>query len=255
MSVKVGIIDDELHCIESLVLYLQELFPDIAIVYKTNVVHEALERLPDLAVDLIFLDIEMPGMSGFELLDQLPDRKFDVIFTTAYSQYAVQAFKARAINYLLKPIDEEELCAAISAWREGQQSFPQQEEDKLSALIEQLKKDGMMRNKISVPVMDGFEFIEVNNLLYCSSRNNYTTFHLADDTKLLVSKTIKEVEKTLEHFYFIRVHQSFLVNPNYMKKYVRSDGGYIIMENDERIPVSNARKQAVVSLFDSVRKT
>lgn len=254
MAVKIAIVDDELHCIESLVLYLSGLFPEAVIAYKSNKVHEALEKLPGLEIDLLFLDIEMPGMNGFELLKQLPDWKFDVIFTTAYSQYAIQAFKARAINYLLKPIDEQELKEAVETWKDDRSHLSAFEPDKISLLIEQIKKEGMMRNKVSVPVIDGYEFIEVNDLMYCSSKNNYTTFHFAHDRKLLVSKTIKEIEKTLEQFYFIRVHQSFLLNPNYMKKYTKSGGGFIEMENEDKIPVSNSRKQAVISLFESIKR-
>lgn len=252
---RIAIVDDEVHCIEILVIHLQANFPDANIVYKSNKVEEALETLPKLDIDLLFLDIEMPGMSGFHLLEQLPDYQFDVIFTTAYSQYALQAFKIRAINYLMKPVDETELLEAISIYREnkGDHDFPTA--DKVEALLSELKKDGFIKSKISVPVSDGYEFIEVNDIMYCKSQSNYTTLYLADESEILVCKTLKEVAATLEQYFFMRVHHSYLINPNYMKNFSRNDGGYLVMEDKKQIPVSKANKNLVTGLFDTVRKT
>lgn len=251
---NIAIVDDEVHCIESLVIHLKELFPDANVIYKTNKVQEAAEKLKELSVDLLFLDIEMPGMNGFQLLESLPERKFDTIFTTAYSEYALEAFKAKAINYLLKPIDEDELKETIDAWMERKKNSEDQGQN-IDELLEHLKKEGFMKSKISVPISDGYEFIEVNDIIYCNSQSNYTNLHLTDGTKVLVSKTLKEVESALHNFFFLRVHQSYLINPNYMKRYSRHDGGYIIMDNKESIPVSNSKRNLIVNLFDSVKKT
>ena len=239
---NIAIIDDEVHCIESLVIHLKELFPKANVVYKTNKVQEAVEKLKELPIDLLFLDIEMPGINGFQLLDAIPDREFDTIFTTAYSEYALKAFKAKAVSYLLKPIDETELKEAIAR-------------DIHDLIPKHMKKEGFMKSKISVPISDGYEFIEVNDIIYCNSQSNYTYLHLTDGSKVLVSKTLKEVESALANFFFIRVHQSYLINPNYMKRFSRNDGGYIIMENKESIPVSNSKRNLIVNLFDSVRKS
>ncbi len=251
---KIAIIDDEVHCIESLVIHIHTLFPKMNIIYKCTKVQEALEELKKLEIDLLFLDIEMPGLNGFQLLEQLPDRKFEVIFTTAYSQYAVQAFKTRAINYLLKPIDEDEFKIAVQDWENERANTKEGNYSQLDALLDHLKKDGILKSKISVPVSDGYEFIEVNNIMYCQSKSNYTTLYLSSGAKLLISKTMKEVEKVLDHFFFIRVHQSHLINPNFLKKYYKNDGGYLVMQDDKQIPVSHQKRGLIVGLFDAIKK-
>lgn len=252
---NIAIIDDEVHCIESLVIHLKELFPKANVVYKTNKVQEAVEKLKELPIDLLFLDIEMPGINGFQLLDAIPDREFDTIFTTAYSEYALKAFKAKAVSYLLKPIDETELKEAVENWKEMKKSTINTQNQNIDEVLDHLKKEGFMKSKISVPISDGYEFIEVNDIIYCNSQSNYTYLHLTDGSKVLVSKTLKEVESALANFFFIRVHQSYLINPNYMKRFSRNDGGYIIMENKESIPVSNSKRNLIVNLFDSVKKS
>jgi|SRR5690606_24303809 two-component system LytT family response regulator len=250
---KIAIVDDEVHCIESLVIYLNTLFPEMVIEYKSNKVQEAVDRLSNMDIDLLFLDIEMPGLSGFELLEQLPNRKFDVIFTTAYSQYAVQAFKARAINYLLKPIDGDELRAAVDEWKT---ELPNRQgaDTQLEQLLEHLKKEGILKNKISVPISDGYEFIEVDRIMYCQSDRNYTTLFLSDGRNVLISKTMKEVENTLDNFFFIRVHRSYLVNPNYLKEYHRNDGGYLTMQDNKEIPISQQKRDLITGLFDAISR-
>ena len=251
---RIAIIDDETHCIQSLVFHLENLFPEISIVYKTTDPREALSRLPEINPDLLFLDVEMPVLTGFELLEQMGDRNFDVIFTTAYSQYAVQAFKAKAINYLLKPIAEEELKEAINQWKEINDHKENTSAQKVNDLLVFLKKEGVLKNKIALPVADGIEFIDVNNIMYCKSQSNYTNFHLSDGEHMLLSKTISEVEKLLVPYYFIRTHRSFLINPNFMKKYFHSGGGFILMQDDQTIPVSNQHKKAIRGIFTALGK-
>ncbi len=251
---RIAIIDDEVHCIESLVINMNRLFPEMAIVYKTNKVQEAVNQLSSVDIDLLFLDIEMPGLNGFQLLEQLPDRKFDVIFTTAYSQYAVQAFKARAINYLLKPIDEEELTAAVEEWKTELPNKQNNANAQLEQLLEHLKKEGILKSKISIPISVGYGFIEVDRIMYCQSDSNYTILFLSDGSEVLISKTMKEVEKTLENFFFIRVHRSHLINPNYLQEYHRNDGGYLIMQDNKKIPISQQKRDLIISLFDAITK-
>src|SRR5699024_4218829 len=252
---NIAIVDDEMHCIESLGIHLHDLFPKMNIVYKSNKVHEDAEKLKTLAIDLWFLDIEMPGMTEFQLLEHLPDRQFDVVFTTAYSEYALQAFKTKAISYLLKPIDEDELKNVVINWKEERHTQKAPQTKKIEKLLEHLKKEGFMKSKISVPVSDGYEFIEVNDIMFCKSQSNYTNLFIVNGHKILVSKTRKEVEKALNPFFFIRVHQSYLINPNYMKKFSRNDGGYIVMKNKENIPISRSKRSMIINLFDAVRKS
>lgn len=252
---RIGIIDDEVHCVEGLVLHLKSKFPEVRIVYKGTRPEEALDSLPEARPDLLFLDVEMPGMNGFELLDQLPTDQFDVIFTTAYSQYAAQAFKAKAVNYLLKPIDENELESAVLQWKKEKEMRGQLTSDKMKELLSHMKREGILKNKIAVPVSDGYEFLETSEILYCQSQNNYTYLFTTDQRRLVLSKTLKEFEKLLEKYFFIRIHKSYLINPNYMKKYFRNDGGYLIMQDGKSIPVSNSKKEMITSLFDAISKT
>src|SRR5690606_5300923 len=252
---KVAIIDDEIHCIESLALDLNSIDPNIKVVYKCNQPMEALEKLPKLDLDILFLDVEMPGINGFELLEQLNNFSFDIVFTTAYSQYAVQAFKLKAFNYLLKPVDEIELKEVLQQWRlQKENRDTAASEEVVRQLLDQMKKEGILKSKIAVPIADGYEFLETNQILFCQSENNYTNIYLVNGTKLLISKTLKEVEKTLEKYLFIRIHQSYLINPNYMKKYHRRDGGYVMMDNDHRIPVSHHKKELLTGLFEAVSR-
>lgn len=248
---NIAILDDELHCVESLLFHIHQLFPDFKVVYKSTKPLEALNALRELDIDLLFLDVEMPEMNGFEFLEQFSKLPFDVVFTTAYSQYAIQAFKAQAINYLLKPIDEDELTEAINQWME-RSSSQEDRANEIGDLLNHLKKENILENKIAIPVSDGLEFVEIRNILYCQSQNNYTSIFLKDGEKIFISRTLKDVENLLKKFLFLRVHQSYLINPSYMQKYIRNDGGYIIMSNQQRIPISTSKKSLVSDIFEGI---
>lgn len=248
---NIAILDDELHCVESLLFHLHQLFPDFKVVYKSTKPLEALNAMRELNIDLLFLDVEMPEMNGFEFLDQFDKLPFEIIFTTAYSQYALQAFKAQAINYLLKPIDEDELMEAISQWRERSSSRDNRTNE-INNLLDHLKKENILENKIAIPVSDGLEFVEIKNILYCQSQNNYTSIFLRDGEKIFISRTLKDIENLLKKYLFLRVHQSYLINPSYMQKYIRIDGGYIIMSNQQRIPISPSKKSLVADIFEGI---
>ncbi|RAV29557.1 LytR/AlgR family response regulator transcription factor [Sinomicrobium soli] len=251
---RIAILDDELHCVESLVLHIRSLFPELPIVYKSTKATEALEALQRLDIDLLFLDVEMPQMNGFDFLEQFDELTFDVIFTTAYSQYAVKAFRAQAVNYLLKPVDEDELRDAISQCME-KQNTPGDPSQEIARLLKHLKDGEVLKNKIAIPTAEGLEFIEIPSIVYCQSQSNYTTIYTDDGRSLVISRTLKEVEKSLKKFLFARVHQSYLVNPNYMEKYSRNDGGYLVMTNKKRIPISNSKRNVIIDIFESLRRS
>ena len=250
---KVAILDDEMHCIESLALDLESLHKNINIVYKCNKPEEALAKLPDMEIDILFLDVEMPGMNGFEFLEHMATIPFSVIFTTAYSKYAVKAFKYHAFNYLMKPIDDKDLAEAIQLW-EDEKAKSYDQVNHIKGLLAQMKDDGVLKSKIAVPVYDGYEFLEVDDIIYCQSDNNYTTFFMKGESKILISKTLKEVEKILDKYKFLRIHQSYLINPKYLKKYLRNDGGYVVMENGATIRVSNQKKELITGIFEAVKR-
>lgn len=246
-----AILDDEKHCVESLVIHLNTLYPDSAIVYRGNRPEEALSELGQLNIDILFLDVEMPGLTGFQFLEQLTDRKFDVIFTTAYSRYAIDAFRAKAINYLMKPIDEDELKEAVENWQKSGEK-DKNNNKQLDELLDSLRKDNVLHSKISVPVSDGFEFLKVSSIIYCQSKSNYTDIFLENDKKILVSKTLKEIESKLEGFSFLRIHQSYLINPDYLTKFVRRDGGYVILQDNIHVPVGPNKRKLITDFFDEI---
>ncbi len=249
---KIAILDDETHCVESMVLHINSLFPELSISYKSTKPMEAVEVLKRIEIDLLFLDVEMPLMNGFDFLEQFDELPFDVIFTTAYSQYAVKAFKARAINYLLKPIDEDELKEAVLKYIETKNTSTDSSSE-IEKLLTSLKKDGILKNKIAIPTAEGLDFIEIDSIIYCQSQSNYTTIFTHDGRSFLISRTLKEVERLLGKFSFVRVHQSYLINPNFMEKYSRNDGGYLIMVNNNRIPISNSKRNVIVDIFENLR--
>ncbi len=249
---RVGIIDDEVHCIESLILCLKHLDASIEVAFKASRVDDALALLERVEIDILFLDVEMPRLNGFELLEQLERIDFAVVFTTAYSQYAVKAFKYRAFDYLLKPVGEKDLQMVLKKFASkeaGEHSLPDHE---IAQFIQLLKRDNVIASKIAVPVSNGLEFIKVEDILYAQSQNNYTLLYLACGEKLLFSKTLKKVECTLKKYFFLRIHQSYLINPNYMKKYFRNDGGGVMMENGVTLPISHSKKEEIVSLFEAI---
>lgn len=251
---RIAIVDDEELIVEGMISYLENMFPQTEIVYKGTKPEEALMALPETKPELLFLDVEMPGMNGFELLAQFPNHSFDVIFTTAHNKYAPEAFKVQAANYLVKPIDEKELRTAVLQWQEEKKTKQTLTTEKMDELIDALRRNGILKNKIAVPVTDGYEFIETSNILYCESHSNYTTFFMKNKKKLVASKTLKEFEKLLEKYFFIRIHKSYLINPNHIKKYYRNDGGYLIMQDDKTIPVSKNKKELIRNIFDAIAK-
>ncbi len=252
---NIAIIDDEKHCVESLALDLQSLPIQTNLVLKSTTPANCLQELSQLKIDLLFLDVEMPLLNGFELLAQLPHIHFDVVFTTAHSAYAVQAFRNKAYNFLLKPVDIDDLEQVLRDWEQKKEA-----QDKLldagavRDLLVKIKAEGLLNIKIAIPVAEGFEFLEVADIVYCQSENNYTRIVLANQSQKLISKTLKEVEQTLSNYLFMRIHQSYLINPNYLKKYLKNDGGYVVMEPDKHLPVSKSKKELLVKLFEVISR-
>ncbi|TVQ88652.1 MAG: DNA-binding response regulator [Bacteroidetes bacterium] len=243
------LIDDEIACTETLAIELELYCPQIEVLASYNSADEALAGVVSLKPELVFLDIEMPWMNGFELLQQLNQVNFDVIFITAYDQFAVKAFKFSAVDYLLKPIKKEDLISAVA-------KVEQRRAKRLSsAHIEAMLNNINFLNRdfpsLAVPTSEGIEFIPVDDILYCSSDNNYTYIHKSLGGSILLSKTLKDVEGMLEQRHFLRIHQSYLINPRHLRKYVRGQGGHVVMSNGKELPVARARKD---DLLDSLGK-
>jgi two-component system LytT family response regulator len=203
----------------------------------------ALIAIKELQPQLLFLDIEMPQMNGFELLEKIKDIQFELIFTTSYDQYAIKAIRFSALDYLLKPIDREDLQKAVlKVIQRVQYPLPQQ----IEILLQRLQNPGQALNKIAIPTMEGLQMITIDTIVSCSSDSNYTNLALKNGQKVTASRTLKEIEGLLEDHSFLRVHHSNLVNLNEISKYVRGEGGYLIMSDGSAIDVSRSRKEMLL---------
>lgn len=235
------ILDDEKHCSESLKLLCDKYVPDVKIAAELNDPLLALDVIPQEKPELLFLDIEMPRMNGFELLRQLSLDDMEIIFTTAYDEFAIDAFKVSAIDYLLKPIEREALVQAV-------QKFSKHRTDKDFGerfrvfLSKYGQEEPRVLGKIALPTQDGFEFISQEGIIRCESDSNYTTVVLEGEKDIVVSRTLKDVEKMLDPNTFVRVHHSHLINLRHIRKYHKGSGGVIVMDNGDNVSVSRSKK-------------
>ncbi|MBC7947892.1 MAG: response regulator transcription factor [Chitinophagaceae bacterium] len=238
--IKTVIIDDELDGCEVLSTLLERYCPQVAIVGVCNTPEEGLEVLADKTIQLVFLDIQMPRMNGFELLECLQPVNFGVIFTTSYDQFAIKAIRASALDYLLKPVDKEELQASVKKAEEQLHSSSTQQ---LSVLLSQLRSPGKTGHRIALPTMEGLQIIPAESIISCASSSNYTILSLKENQRIVVSRTLKEIEEMLEEYAFLRVHHSYLVNLNEIRKYIRGEGGSLVMSDGSSVDVSRSKKE------------
>jgi len=247
---KTIIVEDEEKARLNLKRLLQEYCNNVEIIDMLDGVAPGIKSIKKHNPDLVFLDVKMRGETGFDLLEQIDDIKFEVIFTTAHNEYALKAFKFSAIHYLLKPIDIDLLVNAVNRVEEMQkQKF---DTAHFNIAIENLKEQKNTFRKIALPTNDGLVFIQIEEIIRCESEDNYTYFFLANETRILVSKTIKHYEELLAEHNFFRVHQSHLINLNHIKKYHKGEGGYAIMADESTIPVSRRKKNLFLSNLSSL---
>jgi two-component system LytT family response regulator len=241
---KTILVDDEHFCSETLNTLLERYCPEVEVVAICNSGETALKEIMEKRPQLVFLDIEMPHMNGFQLLEKLPSIDFDIVFTTSYDQYAIKAIRFSALDYLLKPVDREELKSAVARVSQRQHApLPQQ----LEILLQKLHQPVAAVQKIAIPTMEGLQMIAVDAIISCSSESNYTTLNLKGKQKLTASRTLKEVEEMLEGLSFIRVHASYLVNQNEINKYIKGEGGYLVMSDGSHIDVARSRKELLLN--------
>jgi two-component system, LytTR family, response regulator len=246
--IKAILIDDEVHCVDTLNMLLHDFCPEVQVLEQCMSAKQGLAAAKKHQPDLVFLDIEMPVMNGFEFLEQFTEIPFSVIFTTSYDQYAIKAIRFSALDYLLKPIDPKELIVAVQKVQ-VQKVRPSPEQFRM--LIDQVQNRGNKFTRIAIPTSDGFELIPVEDIIYCEADDNYTHLFLKNKKRIIACRTLKEVEEQLTDFLsFIRVHHSYMVNLNEVNKYVRGEGGYLIMSNGTTVNVSRSRKDALMKLFE-----
>jgi len=250
--IRAILIDDEKHCLDTLRMSLLKHCPDVQIIDQFTSGRKALAAIQTYHPDLIFLDIEMPIMNGFELLEQFEKICFSVIFTTGYDQYAIRAIRFSALDYLLKPIDANELIDAVR--KVNTLKLPPSAEQ-LSMLWQQINHFENKFTKVAVPTAEGFELIPVEQLVICEAHDSYTHLYLKNKTKIIASRSLKEIEEQLQHFpSFIRVHHSYLVNLNDVTKYIRGDGGYLVMSDGTTVNVSRNRKDILLNKLQASRR-
>jgi len=241
---KAIIIDDETHCITRLSELLKDFCGDnVQLLDSFSSVKEGISGILKLHPDVVFLDVQMNDKTGFDLLNEIRDINFEVIFTTAYEKYAVQAFKFSAVDYLLKPVDAEDLVAAVN--KLNKKISGNEISQKINTLFHNLKNNQASK-RISIPTVDGISFVDINDIIRCQSEINYTVIFLKDNQKITVAKTLKEFEELLSDYNFYRVHNSHLVNLAYIKKYRKGKGGSISMIDHSEIEVSTRRKEGLL---------
>ncbi len=242
------ILDDEPRNVQLLKKMLAEYCPQVQVLATESNAGKGLALIKELQPQLLLLDIEMPHINGFEMLKQLEPVNFEVIFVTAYSHYAIEAFEHHAIGYLTKPINTEKLISAIQAAAERieQKSFSKN----LFSLIESSSKP-KRAEKIPLSTTNGLVFVKLADIMYCESNGNYTTFFLAGDHKpILVSRQLGEYEKLLPDDEFTRIHDKYIINLSFIKEYIKGSGGDVVLENGKEIPVASRRKEDFLSRFE-----
>ena len=243
MNLKALIVDDELHARDNLYLLLKNYCPDVLVLGKMESAEKARQFLNKNEVDVVFLDIKMPGEDGFELLNSLPDRNFAVIFTTAYNEYALEAFKANAVDYLEKPIDIEDMIEAVDKIRKLKSSDNSLHvSENVIDLIKTVVNKQLDYEKTSIPTKDGLVIVNNKDIVYLEASESYTTIYLDDGKKYLSSKNIKVFEENLNENIFFRTHKSYIINfAHHIKEFNRSLGNVAVMSNGANVPVSRRK--------------
>jgi two-component system LytT family response regulator len=238
------VIDDEQHCSRALLSDLQQNCPGVEV---TDVCHSAKEGIMSIKKnnpDLVFLDVEMPWMNGFEMLEILGDVNFSIIFTTAHDEFAAKAFRISAVDYLLKPIDANDLKAAVLKVEKKMDEGSSLHH--ITNLLRNIRQPSA-EQKIALPQREGYEFIDVSSIIYCEAEGAYTKVFIAEKKPMLISRTLGDVEELLPLEIFQRIHHSTLVNVTYISQFLRTDGGYVVLKSGEKLSVSKAKKEMLMA--------
>lgn len=248
------IVDDEKHCREVMEHLLHKHCGDVKVLASCSNGAEALVLLGKQSPDILFLDIEMPGMNGFELLEKIQHADpiaagFEIVFTTAYNEYAIKAIKHSALDYLLKPVDKDELIQTVQRAKENKTQKASQRIDSLLEMLS-LKKNS---KRFAVPTMEGLIMVDSETILYCESDSAYCKIYFINTNKpLVISKTLKDVEEVMQGTDFCRIHHSYFINMKCVQSYIRGEGGEVVLSNGIHLPVSRTRKQDFLSLLEKI---
>jgi two-component system, LytTR family, response regulator len=248
MRINSIIIDDEPNNIENIQSILQRHYPEINVVATAANAGDGIAAIDKLKPDLVFLDIQMPGRSGFDLLKAFPRISFEIIFITAYDQYGIQAIKFSALDYLLKPIDPEEFKSAIQKAKDKISS--RQTNHSIQNLLEYIKRGQNETPKMALPTLEEIRYVPVTGIVRCQASDNYTLFHLDSGEQVLVCRTLKEYAGLLATHGFVRTHQSHLVNIDFVKSYLKEDGGSLLLKDHTKIPISRQNRDLVKEVLN-----
>lgn len=244
------VIDDQPICHEAMKIILQKGFDDVEVLAHCKSGTEGLAAIKKHKPDLLFLDVEMPKMNAFEMLEKIGDWNFEIIFTTASDQYTIQALRASALDYLLKPVDKKEMRTALNRLVKKHNHPPQAEQIEL--LAQTVVPPHKPMERIALSTTEGLKFITLANLIRCESDSNYTIFHMTGGEKLMIAKTLKSVQELLAPAEFCRIHASNLVNMKHIARYVRGAGGYVIMSDGNAVNVSREKKENFLQQFSKI---
>lgn len=244
--IKTIIIDDEYNASEFLEKMLRRYFPNKFHICKTcENIDDAVNAIEEHQPDLVFLDIQMPNKNGFELFKEIKEINFEVIFTTAHSEYAIDAIKRSALDYLLKPINYIDLLGAVNRFE--QKNKKENQEKQLNILIENIDSGDTAHKKIAIATETGFEFVKFNTIIYLEAQNNYTKFNLTNGSSITTSKTLKHFEEILPSELFFRIHKSYLVNMNFIKRFTKGDEQFVELITGQQLPVSIRKKDEFIN--------
>lgn len=244
--IKTILIDDEPRGLTSLQKLLEMNCADVDVIGCCSSAPEAKEKIAQLHPQLIFLDIAMPEKNGFELLRDLPEINFEIIFVTAFNNYMTQAFHFSAVDYLLKPVDDDLLAEAVK--RAGKRIENKSGGQHIETLLHNMQhKNAMQKMKLCIPSLKGFQVVEIQDIIYCVASSNYTNFHFVNRASICASKPIHEYEELLEDCNFVRIHKSFMVNLGHVTEYIRGEGGTVILSNGNELEVSRRKKDLLMT--------
>ena len=243
------IIDDEAHVRESMAEMLKIHCPDVKVVGQAEGVKSGVKSILKHHPDLILLDIKMKDGTGFDLLEQIENIDFKIIFITAYDQYAIKAIKFSALDYLMKPVDSVELQEAIN---KAENLTEKEVNTQLSTLASNLQTDDQSKKRIILKTFNNIYLVKVRDIVYAESDSRYSTIYLESGEKVIVSKTLKHYHELLGDFGFYRVHKSFLINLEHIQRFEKAEGGYVILEGDAKVPVASRKREELLKLFERI---
>ena len=245
MRIKSIIVDDEKHGRENLAGILKQYCPEVIVLEEADSVNTAISLIHSVNPDLVFLDIEMPKANGFQLLEHFKDSSFEVIFVTAYDSYAIKAIRFSAADYILKPINFNDLKVAVD--KVAKRIRLKEENDRIKQLFRNIHQP--QNPRIGLPTADRIEFVELDKIIRCQGEGNYTHFYFEENRHLLVAKTLVEFEDLLQEYSFIRIHKTHLVNLKHVVAYLKTDGGALQLSNGDLVSVSRRRKEFVQKIL------